>query len=103
MISNKLIQSMVFNDCLSSRPVIDVPVDAGDDEVGVTVSAKTFRIDTRVGLVIFGLAGGVIVVFAAIVIGGLVNGMIGVGVDMLTELGFIDTRVTLEDSLGFCC
>ena len=93
----------MFNDFFISRPVIDVPVDAGDDAVGVTVSAKALRIDTRVGLIIFGLAGGVIVVFAAIVIGGLVNGMIGVGVDMLTELGFIDTLVTLEDSLGFCC
>ena len=82
----------MFNDFFISRPVIDVPVDAVDDAVGVTVSAKALRIDTRVGLVI--------VVFAAIVIGGLVNGMVGVGVDMFTELGFIDT---LEDSLGFCC
>ena len=93
----------MLNDFFSSRPVIGVPVDAGDDAVGVTVSAKPLIIVTRVGLVILGLAGGVIVLFAAIVIGGLVNGMIGVGVDILTELGFIDTRVTLEDSLGFCC
>ena len=46
MISNKLIQSMVFNDCLSSRPVIDVPVDAGDDGVVVTM------VDVMVGVFI---------------------------------------------------
>ena len=79
--------------------MIEVPVDAGDDGVVVTVSAKTLRIDTRVGLAILGLAGGFIVLFVGIVIGGLVDGMIGVAVDMLAELESIDMRVSLEDSL----
>jgi hypothetical protein len=45
MISKAQIQSTIFNDLLSSRPVINVPVDAGDDGVVVTMSVKALRID----------------------------------------------------------
>ena len=87
MISKKMIQSTMFNDFLFSRPVIDVPVDLGDDGVVVSMSAKTLRIDARSDLVIVGLAGCFVVLFAVVVIRGLFGRMIGVGVDMLTELG----------------
>ena len=52
------LQSMTrFNDDVSSRPVIDVPVDAGGDGVVVPESAKTLRIGTRSDLLIVGLSG----------------------------------------------
>ena len=89
MTSSKLIQSTTFNNFFSSRPVIDVPVDGNNDEVVVTASVKTLCIDTRSGLLIVGLAGGFIVLFAGVVIDGLADGMIGVGVDMLAEFGIV--------------
>ena len=102
MISKKLIQSTVFNGFLSSRPIIGVPVDEGDDGVVVTVSAKALRIDERDVLVFIGLD--------RVVIGGSVGGIIGVDVDMLTEfdtavviaMAIALERVSLEDSLSFC-
>ena len=71
----------MFNEFCSSRPVIDVPVDAGDDEVVVTVSARTLRINVRSDLAI--------VVLAWVVINGFVGGMIDVGVDILAELDIV--------------
>ena len=53
---------------MCSEPLIDMTVDAGDDGVVVTVSAKALRVDTRADLVIVG--------FAAVMIRGLVGGMI---------------------------
>ena len=109
----------MFSDLFSSRPVIDVPVDAGDDGVVVTESVKALCIDARAGLVIVDLAGGYNVLFAAVVIDELVGGMIGFvsdsGVDVLAgvdikmvaaamvDLEFIPMRLSLEDSLRFCC
>ena len=75
---------MMFHDAISSRPVLDMPVDAGDDGVVVTESAKTLRIGT---LVIADLAEGFVIVFAVLVINALISGMIGVG--MLYELGVV--------------
>ena len=64
--------------------MIDVPDDAGDDAVVVTASAKTLRIIARSDLVVIvDLAGGYNVLFAAVVIDGLVGGMIDF--NMLTE------------------
>ena len=92
MIVKNLIQSMMLKLAFSSRPVIDVPADAGDDAVVVVArTVKKLRIDTRTGLAIVGLIGGlglcriggIIVRFTAV---GLASGMIGVGVDMLTEV-----------------
>ena len=60
----------MFNDFLSSRPTIGVPVDAGDDGVVVVTSVKTLRINVRSDLAI--------VVLAWV--------MIDVGVDMLTDV-----------------
>ena len=79
MTSKTLMQSTMFNDLLSARAVMHVPVDAGDDGVVVTVSAKVTRTDARTDVVIVLLAG--------VLIGGLVGGM--VGVDMLAELGIV--------------
>ena len=81
MTSNKLIQSVKFKHW---RPMIGVTVGAGDDGVAVTVSATTLRFDRRSDLVI--VAGGFIVLFADLVIAGLVGGIIGVDVDILNEL-----------------
>ena len=67
--------------CSSSFPVIDVPVDAGDDEVLVTVSIKTLRINVRSVLAV--------VVLAWAMISGLADGMIGVRVDISTELDIV--------------
>ena len=72
MLYKKLIKSAMFKEFLCSRPVIDVPVDEGDDAAVVTESAKTLRTGARSGLVV--------VAFAAVVIRGLV---------MLTELGIV--------------
>ena len=47
MISKKLMQSMTFNDFLSDRVFMDVPVDTGDDEVVVTVLCV---VDVRAGV-----------------------------------------------------
>ena len=49
---------------------------------------------------------GMVVVLIADTTTGFVPGIgVGVlaGVDAKTDLEFIDTRVSLEDSLGFCC
>ena len=54
-----------------------MPVDAGDDGVVVTVSAKVLCTDARTDVVIVLLAG--------VVIGGLVV----IGVDMLAEVGIV--------------
>ena len=89
MTSSKLIQSTTFNNFFSSRPVIDVPVDGDNDEVVVTMSAKKLCMVARSDLVILGLAGGFIVLFAGVVIDGLADGMIDVGVDMLAEFGIV--------------
>ena len=69
----------MFSDFCSSRPVIAVPVDAGDDGVVVTRSIKTLRIGVRSGLVILGLA--------RVVIPVLVGEMIGV--IMLAEFDIV--------------
>ena len=66
----------MFNDLLSARTVMHVPVDAGDDGVLVTVSAKVLRFDARTNVVFVLLVG--------VVMRESVGGMIGV--DMLTEL-----------------
>ena len=79
----------MFNDFLCSRPVIDVPVDAGDDEVVVIMSAKALRIDARVGLLVVGLAVGFVVLLAGEVKDRLVGGIIGVDADMLAELAIV--------------
>ena len=78
---------------------IDVPVDAGGDGVDVTESAKPLRIDTRAGVAIVGLAGGL----------GLRSGLrVGLaGADVMLAAAildpeFIDTRVSLEDALRCC-
>ena len=75
---------MKFNGLLSSRPVIDVPVDGGYDEVVVIASTETLRIDARSDLVTAGMDGGSIVIFATVVIDGLLGGMICI--DMLLNL-----------------
>ena len=57
-------------------------------------------IDTRPGLVIVLLAGGLINPLAGMLIGGLVSGMVGIGADVLTEVCMIVVVVvviTLED------
>ena len=64
----------MFNVFCSSRPVTDVPVDAGADGSVVVTSAKTLRINVRSALVM---------------INGLAGGMIGVRVDILTELDIV--------------
>ena len=69
MISKELMQSTLSNDFFVSRSIIDVPVDAGDDGVVVTVSDKTVGTDVRSDLVI--------AVLAWVVINGLVGAMIG--------------------------
>ena len=89
----------MFKDFLCSGPVIDVPVDAGDDEVVVTVSVvKALRTDARTDLL-------VIVVFSAVaVMRGSVGGMVCVG--MLTELGIVmvvATAIALEVFVVVSC
>ena len=79
----------MFNNFFSSRPVIDVPVDMEGDGVVVTISAKTLCMVARSDLLIVGLAGGFIVLFAGVVIDGLADGMIDVGVDMLAGFGIV--------------
>ena len=115
MTSKELIQLTMLNDFFISRPIIDVPVDAGDDEVVVTVPAKTVGTDVRAGLwtgiamdidVTIVTRVGMVVVLIADTITGFVPGIdvdVLAGVDAKTDLKFIDTRVSLEDSLGFCC
>ena len=90
----------MFSDFCSSRPVIAVPVDAGDDGVVVTRSIKTLRIGVRSGLVILGLA--------RVVIPVLVGEMIGVV--MLVEFDIVVViaativlRVLVTDVLHFRC
>ena len=75
--------------------MIDVPVEAGDDGVVATASAKTSRIDSRCGLMIVGPAGAFIVPFAGVMIEGSVGGMFGVDVDMLAELCMVAAAIDL--------
>ena len=89
MTSDKPIQEIMFNSFLSSLPVTEVPVDEGGDVVVGTMSANALRIDTRCDVAIVSLAGRCRVLLAARVIDGLVGGMIGVCVDMLTELDIV--------------
>ena len=110
MRSKAQIQSTMFNDLLSSRLVVNVlPVDAGGDGLVVTMLAKALRIDARFDLVIVGLAGAFIVLLTRRVIDGLVGEVIGVGVDMLTELVMVvvaAAAIALEvfvTVLSFCC
>jgi len=94
----------MLNDCLCSRPVIDVPVDAGDDEVVATVSAKTLRTGARSdSVMLVGLAGGLIVIFTDVGVDVLVGVNANMLVATITDMEFIGTRVSLEDSLSFCC
>ena len=79
---------------------MDVPVDAGDDAVVVTVSSKALRIDARAGLVI--------VVLDEAVIRELVDEKIGVV--MLVEFDIVVViaativlRVLVTVVLSFCC
>ena len=64
-----------------------MPVDAGDGGADVTESAKELRVDARFDWVVAGAVGGSMVLFTRLVIGGLVGEVIGVGVDILAELG----------------
>ena len=84
-------QSTMRNDFFSSRPVIGVPVDAGDDAVVDTKSATTLRFGTWTVLVIADLAEGLIILFVAFGINGLIGAMIDV--DMLDELGVVVVAV----------
>ena len=63
---------------MSDRAVMDVLLDAGDDRLVVITSVKALCIDLRDDLVIFRMTGGFVL---------LLGGMIGVGMDMVTELG----------------
>ena len=84
---------MFNNDSFSSRPVVNVPVDAGDDAVVVTVSVvKALRIDARAGLVI--------IVLDEAVIRGLVDEKIGVV--MLVKLDIV-VIIAATDVLRFRC
>ena len=85
MKSNKLIQSVMFKGLLCSRVVIDVSFDAGDAGVVATMSTKALCTGARSDLVM--------IMLALVVINGLVGGMIGVGFDMLTELGIVVVAV----------
>ena len=89
MISKKLIQTTMFNEFLSSLSTIDVTVDAGDDGVVIFMSVNVFIVDTRSDVAIVGLAGGSIALLAGEVIDGLLGGMFGVDVGMLTEFGIV--------------
>ena len=98
MISKELMQSTLSNDFFVSRSIIDVPVDAGDDGVVVTVSDKTVGTDVRSDLVI--------AVLAWVVINGLVGAMIGVGVGMLADLDIVAVvaaTIALEVSVTVSC
>ena len=96
----------MLNGFSSSRPVIDVPDDAGDDVVVATVSVRTLRIDSRCGVVIVGLVGGSIVLSD-----GLVGRMFGVSVEMLAvfmvaaaiDLGFFVTVSCVGDVWDGVC
>ena len=104
--------------------MIDVPDDAGDDVVVVTVSATTLRIDLRCGVVIVGLVGGSIAlsdglvgvrVLTDLLVNTIIDLLSGVCVDVFAgvdantvavtkdDLEFIIMRGSLEDSLPFCC
>ena len=93
---------MVFNEFLNSRPMIDVPVDGGDDGVAVTVSVTALLTSNRDVLMILGLEG--------VVSAGSVGAIIGADVDVLTEFDIAVViagaialeRVSLEDPLSFC-
>ena len=88
----------MFNGFLSSLPVIDVPVDEGNNGVVVTASVKALRIGARSNWVIVGLAGGCMVLLTRLVMDGLVCEVIGVGVDILAEL-----RIVLEVFVAVSC
>ena len=83
--------------------MIDVPVEAGDDGVVATASAKTSRIDSRCGLMIVGPAGAFIVPFAGVMIEGSVGGMFGVDVDMLAELRMVAAAIDLGVFVTVSC
>ena len=83
--------------------MIDVLLDAGDDRLVVITSVKALCINLRDDSVISRMAGGFVVLLGGVVIDRFVGGMIGVGVDMMTDMELIDMRVSLEDSLCFCC
>ena len=100
MINKQLIQSIMFKDLFSSWPAIDVPVDAGDDEVAVTMSVTRLRIDARSDLVIVNLVGGFIIVLAKVMVDGMISDMIGVGVDVLAEFNIV---VSLEVFVTTSC
>ena len=89
MTSKELIQSTMLNNIFISRLTFDVPVDAGDDGVVIFMSVNVFIVDTRSDVAIVGLAGDSIALLAGEVIDGLLGGMIGVGVGMLTEFGIV--------------
>ena len=85
--------------------MIDVPVDAGGDGVIDTMSSKTLCIDTRSDLVIVSLAAESIVLAAGVVIDGLVRGIIGVGVGILTESDIVPNIaevIAVAVASGFC-
>ena len=103
MTSKKLMQSTIFTDFMSDRAVMDVLLDAGDDRLVVSMSDKALWIDLRDDLVISRMTGGFVVLLGRVVIDRFVGGMIGVGVDMVTDMKLIDMRVSSEDSLSFCC
>ena len=97
---------MVFKEIFSSCPVIDVPVEAGGDEVVATMSAKTLRIGTRSDLIVVSVAGGFIAVLTKALVDGLVGVMIGVGTDVFAEFGIVvvvSTAIALEIFVTISC
>ena len=95
MISKKL---TMWNEFLSSRSIIDVPVDEGDDELAFVVSTKELRIDARADLVILCLA--------TVVIDGSVVEIFIVVFGVLTESGTVAVvaeAIDLEMSVTVSC
>ena len=105
MTSKPLMQWNMFNDLLSVRAVMDVPVDAGDDGVVVTVSVKTLSTDARTEVVIVLLAGLVSVRLVVIVVDIVVRAVIAFELFLAVSC-MVDVRVmpiSLDGSLRFCC
>ena len=93
-ISVKPTPAAMLNEFLRSRPAIGGPADGRDDGVDVAASVEVLW-------AIADLDEGCSVLVSDLVTGGLNAGM--VSVDMLVGLGFMDTRVSLEDLLCCCC
>ena len=91
----------MFKDFFSAWPVIDVPLDAGGDAVDATESVNALRIDTRAGVAIVGLAGGLGLRLGFRV--GLAGAGAGAGAGAMPDLEFVDTRVSLDGPLRCRC